>query len=160
MLSVVVSLLAAPAHELVGAELQWRAWKAEHGKAYPTAAAEAKAFATYQANDKLITDHNSKGTESYELGHNEFSDLTSEEFFKNRLGYDASKPRPKPSGTHTYTAADLAALANTTVDWVAKGAVTPVKNQGQCGSYAPARHPARLGGTPRLPGPFVPSLSV
>merc|ERR1712136_224941 len=63
---------------------------------------------------------------------NEFADLTTSEFVSQYTGY---KPQNvwsglKHLGTHGYVGEPLADA----VDWTTKGAVTPVKNQGQCGS--------------------------
>jgi len=130
MLSLVVSLGASAAPNYASL---FDAWKTEHHKSYANAAAEAKAFTAFAMNDEYIAQHNMQTGLSYELGHNEFSDLTSDEFFSTRLGYDASLPRAAPTSMHTYTAADVLAV-NASLDWVERGAVTPVKNQGQCGS--------------------------
>jgi C1A family cysteine protease len=131
MLSLLTSSFSAT--EQVNYAALFDAWKTQHAKAYPSAAAEAKAFRVFSANENYITEHNAQEGHTYVLGHNEFSDLTSDEFFANRLGFNATLPRAAPTGTHTYTAADLRA-ANASVDWTTRGAVTPVKNQGQCGS--------------------------
>jgi len=130
MLSLVVSLGASAAPNYASL---FDAWKTEHHKSYANAAAEAKAFTAFAMNDEYIAQHNMQTGLSYELGHNEFSDLTSDEFFSTRLGYDASLPRAAPTSMHTYTAADVLAV-NASLDWVERGAVTPVKSQGQCGS--------------------------
>merc|ERR1719262_1917399 len=66
------------------------------------------------------------------MGTNDFSDLAPEEFAATHFGMQGGKlwkNLPK-TGVHTYQGETLAS----SVDWVAKGAVTPVKNQGQCGS--------------------------
>merc|ERR1712228_407669 len=65
-------------------------------------------------------------------GINQFSDLKAEEVV---AGYTGLKPKSTweglPNlGTHTYNGEALA----DSVDWTTKGAVTPVKNQGQYGS--------------------------
>ena len=130
MLSLVLNSLAAQEHKNYAALFD--AWKTQHGKSYDSAAAETKAFRTFAFHEDYIAEHNTRG-ESYTLGHNEFSDLTSDEFFATRLGYNATLARPAPSGHHTYTAESLAAAPDS-IDWTTKDAVTPVKNQGQCGS--------------------------
>jgi C1A family cysteine protease len=134
MLSLVVNALAANKNY---AHL-FDEWKTQHSKSYSSAAAEAKAFYAFAYNEDYIARHNehtASGAVSYDLGHNEFSDLTAEEFFAPRLGYNATLDRPTftQSTLHTYTSADLTAAPDA-LDWVSKGAVTPVKNQGQCGS--------------------------
>ena len=88
-------------------------------------------FEAFEANDKLIAAHNDAGNSTYTLGHNQFSGLTLAEFKAMYL----SAPMPAKEGLREvdYGVADVSTLASS-VDWVKAGAVTPVKNQGQCGS--------------------------
>jgi len=127
LLYCAATALAAPT---VSVDL-FEAWKAKHGKAYSTVAGEAKALATFMENEAKIVAHNSLLGRSYELGHNEFSDLTADEFYSQRLGFNATAARVPGAAEHVPT--PLSDLPDA-IDWVAKGAVTPVKNQGQCGS--------------------------
>jgi len=98
-----------------------------------TAAERAEKFEKFTATYMYIARENAKGTNSYELGVNDFSDMTPDEFAAKHMGFSTpAKPwgSLKHLGTHEYNGEELA----TSVDWVTKGAVTPVKNQGQCGS--------------------------
>ena len=61
---------------------------------------------------------------------NKFGDLESHEFAQMFNGY---KMQPHSNSTKVFVA-DSNLKANATVDWRTKGAVTGVKNQGQCGS--------------------------
>jgi len=81
----------------------------------------------FSANYHNVMAHNMHKT-SYHLALNQFSDMTPEEF-KMRLGYKAAlkKSNKAPKILNTTNLADA-------IDWRAKGAVTPVKDQGQCGS--------------------------
>jgi hypothetical protein len=81
----------------------------------------------FLANDKIIAEHNAQNGTDYTLGHNEFSGLTADEFKAIYL----SSPMPARE------ARDFAEVSEEiagSIDWTTKGAVTPVKNQAQCGS--------------------------
>ena len=125
-----LSLAAATTTASTSWATQFIAWKEQHGKRYVSPSLEAKAFSAWAQNEEKIVEHNALSL-PYTLGHNEFSDLTADEFFAKYIGYKPSGRAPRLSSAHV-------SVANQTlpdsIDWVEKGAVTPVKNQGQCGS--------------------------
>ena len=103
---------------------------------YRLKAAE-RVFDNWVANDKFIETINNKNL-TYSLGHNLYSGLDSSEYselmgFKNNQLYLQDKNLRGSVNQVQSNVADLSALP-TSIDWVSKGAVTPVKDQGQCGS--------------------------
>jgi len=112
----------------------WDSYKQDFQKVYNSDDEDAAHQAQFEINSAHIEEHNSQG-ESLQLGYNQFTDLTQEQYRRAAgLGFKASAERHGSApnlGMHpTYAAADLAA----SVDWTTQGAVTPVKDQGQCGS--------------------------
>jgi len=99
-------------------------WVEQHGKEYEHENFFAK-YNTFKANLNFIVEHNSFN-HSYTLAMNSFGDLTTAEFKASRCGF-AAQPRSEE-------AVEFVGDVNANVDWVAAGAVTPVKDQGQCGS--------------------------
>lgn len=119
-----------------GSELinQFNAWKAEHGKSYATADLEAKALAAFSENQGIIEAHNARGL-SYTLGHNAYSDLTWDEFSTTVMSELFLNKVPKNvRRVHLTGKNGNPAAVPDSVDWVKQGAVTPIKNQAQCGS--------------------------
>jgi C1A family cysteine protease len=82
-------------------------------------------------NDDIIETHNAKGM-SYTLGHNKFSGMSLEEW-KAFVHLGLSRPEPDSSALIHAAPADVSSLSSS-IDWNAAGKVTPVKDQGQCGS--------------------------
>ena len=112
------------APELAVMASQYMEYVMLHGKSYITLEEFEVRKALYIQTDAIINEHNATES-SYKLGHNKMSDWTDYERSK-LLGGRPTKSTKEPKWLEPTNAA--------TVDWVTAGAVTPVKDQGQCGS--------------------------
>jgi C1A family cysteine protease len=85
-------------------------------------------YQNWQSNDKFIEEVNGKNL-SYVLGHNQFSGMNSDDF-RQYLGYSGV---PMERIFNKLDSESTVSISEE-VNWVKKGAVTDVKDQGQCGS--------------------------
>jgi xylem cysteine proteinase len=109
-------------------------WVAKYRKAYASFEEKLKRFEVFKENVKHIDEIN-REVSSYWLGLNEFADLTHDEFKAAYLGLSHQRPsRTSSSGSGFRYGGVSRGDVPKEVDWRKKGAVTDVKNQGQCGS--------------------------
>lgn len=104
---------------------------AKHRRVYKDAAEKERRFNIFKDNVEYIESMNSAGNRPYKLSINEFADKTKEEFKASRNGY--KRPHEPRSMRETSFQYENVTAMPTTMDWRKKGAVTPIKNQGQCG---------------------------
>lgn len=165
--SVALESLVADEPEILG----FQSWSLEHSKFYSDEEEALDRYLIWKRNDgtccsdlwigewyrfaytlyplyylELIKEHNNKvPAPKYTLGHNEFSDLTQDEFQQRhslgKYSNGAPKQNTVPSFDLDEEASDMERLLKEDsldlpdyVNWIAVGAVTPVKNQGACGS--------------------------
>jgi cathepsin F len=137
--AVIASLLGAASAGAgslrAGAAPEFEAFKARYAKVYATPEEEAHRLRVFSANAARAAAHNARGL-PWTLGvTGPFSDLTGDEW-RSRLAGRKLKSRV-PAGealeVRSLVPLDGAALP-ASVNWTANGAVTPVKDQGQCGS--------------------------
>ncbi|CAK9041756.1 Senescence-specific cysteine protease SAG39 (Cysteine proteinase SAG39) (Protein SENESCENCE-ASSOCIATED GENE 39), partial [Durusdinium trenchii] len=105
----------------------------DFGKHYDEVEKQAR-FVAFAENYEYIERENAQG-HSYKLGLNEFSDMSMDEFKMSKLGMRL--PSESESVWGNIPSGGMHKVSNSTlpksVDWRSK-AVTPVKNQQQCGS--------------------------
>jgi cathepsin L len=103
-------------------------WMHEQGKAYTAEEFQIR-FSVFKSNMDYVRDWNAAGSSTV-LGLTSLADLTNDEYQRIYLGTHFD-------GTERLRNARVAPPAGPladTVNWVDKGAVTGIKNQGQCGS--------------------------
>jgi C1A family cysteine protease len=115
----------------------FRDWMAEHDVEYDTVATEGDAFDRWIDNHLYIEQVNARNL-TYRLAHNRFSDMNVDEFAEwvhTNAGYRGHvlkdvDPYYLRRRNHVLTNDNLPE----SIDWTEMGAVSPVKDQGQCGS--------------------------
>jgi len=104
----------------------------QFGKVYNGAEDDVKR-AQFEANVETIEKNNAANPD-FQYGYNQFTDLNQEEYKASAgLGFKPAAQRHAGLphlGEHKHNGEQLA----DSVDWTTQGAVTPVKDQGRCGS--------------------------
>jgi C1A family cysteine protease len=121
------SLLAGVAASAASSEFS--AWAKEFGKIYRDEAEALRAELAFLKNTERIAALNANPEDSAEYGHTRWSDLSPEEFKQTVLSARSAGAPRAPT-----TAVVEGAPAPAAFDWREKDAITPVKDQGSCGS--------------------------
>lgn len=139
IVAFVAAANAVSIFELVKEE--WQAFKLQHRKKYDSEIEERLRMKIYVQNKHKIAKHNQRydlGHERYRLKINKYADLLHEEFVQTLNGFNRTNPKQMLKAVKIDEPVTFIEPANVeipkTVDWTKKGAVTPVKDQGHCGS--------------------------
>ena len=129
LLTVLLAAIAAMAlyNQNAGpAPYSFDQFKVEYQKSYSKVGEEAYRKTIFLRNLVKIAEHNANPSNTYTQGVNQFTDLTDAEFQALYLTLNVPK-------VNNEVYVDKV-TPNTDIDWSKAGAVTPIKNQGQCGS--------------------------
>ena len=99
-----------------------------HRIIYGSQSEENYRLSVFYNNLQMINAHNDAG-HSHTLGINQFADLTPEKFSPKSTG-GFMVPPEEPAEYSTLSTLGIPGY----IDWTTKGAVSPVKNQKQCGA--------------------------
>ena len=130
-----------PAAKLDDELMDWQQFKDTFGRHFNTTddprAVEARRRAAFEQRLRFIREHNAEadaGRQSFRCGVNQYSDLDASEF----RALLANRPALAPASRRMPVAEELRGGGSgpvpESVDWRAKNAVTPVKQQGNCGA--------------------------
>ncbi|CAG9322043.1 unnamed protein product [Blepharisma stoltei] len=111
-------------------EQEFQKYMEDYGKSYSSHNEYLIRFKNFRENTAFIRVHNMLGRD-WTLGVNQFADMSFEEFGQVYLSNSYEVPTLKPEEIEPF---DPLLEIPSSVDWRAKGAVTPIKNQGSCGS--------------------------
>jgi C1A family cysteine protease len=90
-------------------------------------------LSNFADNDDMIETHNANKDKTYELGHNKFSHMSFEEF-KDFIHLGLNTPSSETIISDVVESTQNLTALPSSIDWSEKGAVTGVKDQGNCGS--------------------------
>lgn len=118
-------------------EQLFRQWMDSHGKTYEHEEEKAKRFESFKSNLKYVTEKNSGENSSagHTVGLNRFADMSNDEFRMKYLSKVKQPPHKSVAQLHRLMGRRgfMSCDAPSSLDWRKKGAVTAVKDQGDCG---------------------------
>lgn len=115
-------------------DTQWEEWKMTHRREYNGLDEEGIRKAIWEKNMLMIEAHNQEaalGIHSYELSMNHLGDMTSEEVVEKMTGLQTPL---NPERNYNMALHDTVSKLPKSIDYRKKNMVTPVKDQGSCGS--------------------------
>ncbi|CAG2107411.1 unnamed protein product [Medioppia subpectinata] len=114
----------------------FKSFKITHNKQYSTAEEEEQRKVNFLHTLQVIAQHNEgfkRGIETHEMGVNQFADMSDAEYQSMFVMPDPTVQKPEPADAYIAEPEALSSVPQS-LDWRQKGKVTPVKNQGGCGS--------------------------
>ncbi|XP_004301220.1 PREDICTED: actinidain-like [Fragaria vesca subsp. vesca] len=117
--------LTSEANDSVNVSQVFDNWVEEYGRTYSSSEEKAKRFAMFKERFEDIEKFNRQGNHTFTLGLDAFSDMTFEEFSTIDI------PNPSSISSFRYQDFKLEDLPKSW-DWRTEGAVTNVKDQGNC----------------------------
>uniref|UniRef100_A0A667XI81 Cathepsin S, ortholog 1 n=1 Tax=Myripristis murdjan TaxID=586833 RepID=A0A667XI81_9TELE len=113
---------------------QWEEWKVKYQKVYNNQSESLYRREVWEKNLQLVLRHNqeaSAGRHTFTMGLNHLADMTAEEVNEKLNGFKMEDPNHFRNWTSKQVSD---ASIPSSVDWRQKGMVSPVQNQGFCGS--------------------------
>jgi len=140
LVAIALLVACASAATIANPELDstWAEFKKMHNKKYETTSEEQHRRGIFESNVKYIQKHNidaALGKHTYTLKINKFADMTNAEFVKTVNGFNMTKKMESKSSIDKHAFLKPSNFKRPdSVDWRTQGYVTPIKDQGQCGS--------------------------
>ncbi|KAG8385457.1 hypothetical protein BUALT_Bualt03G0047300 [Buddleja alternifolia] len=131
-------------------------WMSQYNRYYESKEEKVKRFKIFKYNVDYIESFNRVGTHTYQLGINQFADMTSEEFLAKYTGNSMPSFQSSPVAPFKY---ENVKDVPPSLDWREKNAVTPVQSQGPCGSCWAFSAVAAIEGIVQIKSGVLTSLS-
>lgn len=116
-------------------DVSWKVFTTNFGKKFTNKTVEGFRYSVWRANKDMVDKHNADKSKTFKMAIDEYSDLTDEEFAKQRTGL---KMRFRTTANSSDSIKIVHKRQSTnppaSFDWRSSSCVTPIKNQGVCGS--------------------------
>ncbi|WAR20999.1 CATK-like protein [Mya arenaria] len=129
-----VNLLSAINADL---DIEWMSFKKSYNRTYSSNREELERRLYWEDTLRFVQEHNlrfDRGEETYTVGESDFADMAEDEFQRLYLSSLVIPPEDEREEEVVDYEDDMDMDLPLEVDWRTKGAVSPVKNQGACGS--------------------------